>query len=295
MTVDPTDHAAGTMPGTPQVFVPPAPKPPAPQAGPDTQRNPQPDYLARLDATLDQADKLLTHLADPQIHVPVSVIMPVYNERQTIDQAIERVLAVPMPLELIVVDDCSTDGTRERLEELAERLPIRLLLHKRNLGKGAALRTGFRAAAGEVVAVQDADLEYDPAELPLLVRPIAAGCCDVVFGSRYLVASENDPSRLHRWGNGLLTRMSNLLTGQKLTDMETCYKIMRRSALDGIILNENGFGCEPELTAKLARRGNRIYELPISYRGRGYKEGKKIRTRDALRAVWCIVRYSWAG
>jgi glycosyltransferase involved in cell wall biosynthesis len=254
----------------------------------------QPEYLARLDATLDRAEKLVDALQDPQIDTPVSVVMPVFNERRTIDRAIDRVLAVPMPLELIVVDDGSTDGTRQRLKELANRLPIRLLLHRQNLGKGAALRTGMAAAQGEIIAIQDADLEYDPAELPVLVKPIAAGCCDVVYGSRYLAPHSDDASRLHRAGNRLLTGLSNLVNRQKLTDMETCYKVIRRSAVEGMELRENGFGCEPELTAKLARRGLRIYELPVHYNARSYKEGKKIRFRDAVRTVWCIFRYALA-
>ena len=284
------DHTSAFAP----VFVPPAP--PQKQSEPLTKRPPQPsqNYLARLDASLARAEMLLDKLQDPRIDTPVSVVMPVFNERATIERVIERVLAVPMPLELIVVDDGSTDGTRERLAELAERLPIRLLLHKQNQGKGAALRTGFAAAHGEMIAVQDADMEYDPAELPVLVKPIAAGCCDVVYGSRYLAPVSDDQSRLHRFGNRMLTRLSNLMTRQNLTDMETCYKVMRRSAVQDIVLKENGFGCEPELTAKLARRGVRIYELPIGYNARGYQEGKKIGLRDGLRAIWCIVRYSVA-
>lgn len=295
MNVIPPDSTTGLTHGTPLAFVPPvrAKSRNTPAQKLEQERR-EDDYLARLDATLARAEQMLDHLQDPRIDVPVSVVMPVYNERATIEQVIQRVLAVAMPLELIVVDDCSTDGTRERLVELAERLPIRLLLHKRNLGKGAALRTGFAAAGGEVVAVQDADLEYDPAELPVLVKPIAAGCCDVVYGSRYLAPLKTDPSRLHRFGNRMLTGLSNLLTGQNLTDMETCYKVMRRSAIQDIILMENGFGCEPELTAKLARRGLRIYELPISYQSRGYADGKKIGLRDGLRAVWCIFRYACA-
>lgn len=295
MNVGPPNSTVGVAHSEPVVCVPPVKSPKLRTIVPNPAPQPaQEDYLMRLDASLAQAERMLDQLQDPQIAVPVSVVMPVYNERATIEQVIQRVLAVPMPLELIVVDDCSTDGTRERLTELAERLPIRLLLHKRNLGKGGALRTGIAAAGGEVIAVQDADLEYDPAELPVLVKPIAAGCCDVVYGSRYLAPLQNDPSRLHRLGNRLLTGFSNLMNRQKLTDMETCYKVMRRSAIQDIFLIENGFGCEPELTAKLARRGLRIYEMPISYNSRGYAEGKKIGLRDGLRSVWCIVRYACA-
>ncbi|MCE9544571.1 MAG: glycosyltransferase family 2 protein [Planctomycetia bacterium] len=224
----------------------------------------------------------------------VSVVMPVFNERATIATVIHRVLAVAMPKELIVVDDGSTDGTREELARLAERLPIRVLYHTHNQGKGAALRTGFAAAQGDIVAIQDADLEYDPAELPLLVKPIALGCCDVVYGSRYLAPSLNDPSRMHRWGNRLLTGLSNLFTRQNLTDMETCYKVFRREALAKLTLKQNRFGCEPELTAKLARRGLRIYEMPIAYQGRSWAEGKKIGVRDGISAIWCIIRYGIA-
>ncbi|HEX4148139.1 MAG TPA: glycosyltransferase family 2 protein [Pirellulales bacterium] len=221
----------------------------------------------------------------------LSIVMPVYNERPTIDEIIARVLRLAVPLELIVVDDGSSDGTRERLAAWVERPGVRIVLHPQNAGKGAALRTGLARAQGEIIAVQDADLEYDPAELLALLEPILAGEADVVFGSRFMQGRPAGQLRRHRWANALLTGLSNWLTGLSLTDMETGHKLFRRESIHGLKIEQDRFGVEPELTAKLARRGCRVIELPISYAARDYSQGKKIRFRDALDAVWCILRY----
>jgi glycosyltransferase involved in cell wall biosynthesis len=225
------------------------------------------------------------------LHTPLlSVVMPVYNERATIDEIVERVLTVPMRVELIVVDDGSTDGTRERLQALRETLPFTLLLQERNQGKGAALRRGFGAVTGDMVVIQDADLEYSPEEYPQLTELIAQGRADVVYGSRFL-GRHRVFLFTHYLGNRLLTLLTNVLYNTMLTDMETCYKVMRREVLDGLVLHSNGFGIEPELTAKIMKRGYRVYEVPITYDGRGYEEGKKIGWKDGLVALWVLLRY----
>jgi glycosyltransferase involved in cell wall biosynthesis len=224
----------------------------------------------------------------------LSVVIPCYNERHTIAAVLDAVRAVPWPaLEIIVVDDGSCDGTRELLQgELAGRYD-RLILHPVNQGKGAAIRSGFAVASGDVVLVQDADLEYDPQEYPKLLAPIVADKADVVFGSRFM---GGEPHRVlyfwHRVANGLLTLVSNAFTNLNLTDMETCYKVFRREVLAQIRIEENRFGFEPEITAKVARLGCRIYEVGISYYGRTYAEGKKIGWKDGVRALWCILKYN---
>jgi len=229
----------------------------------------------------------------PAVGLAVSVLMPVYNERNTIRQIVDRVRAAGVHQEIVIVDDCSTDGTRDILIELDQAADIRVVLQGYNRGKGAALRAAIEHAQGDVLLIQDADLEYDPAEYAKLLGPIERGEADVVYGSRFLENAEQDPSWLHRLGNRMLTLASNLTTGLRLTDMETCYKVFRREALRGMVLRENRFGFEPEFTAKLARRKCRIVELPISYNCRSYEDGKKIGMRDGLRALWCIVRYAW--
>jgi glycosyltransferase involved in cell wall biosynthesis len=221
----------------------------------------------------------------------VSVVIPVYNERDTIVEIIRRVQSVGVHREIIVVDDFSTDGTRQILLELEREPDIRVLMHGYNRGKGAALRTAFRHCRGDVIAIQDADLEYDPTDLPMLVEAIERGEADVVYGSRFLEDAEQDPSRVHRLGNWLLTAASNFTTGQWLTDMETCYKVFRREVLQQIDIEQERFGFEPEITAKVSRLGYGIMEMPIHYRGRGYEAGKKIGLRDAANAVWCIAKY----
>jgi glycosyltransferase involved in cell wall biosynthesis len=260
----------------------------------------------------------------------LSVVIPVYNERETLQALVERVRAVPIRKQIILVDDCSTDGTRDLLAEYAHRLAepvaaaasggseagsfrhvdggseagsfrhvdddntLRVLYHEKNRGKGAALRTGFAEATGDIVLVQDADLEYDPAEYPRLIKPIVEDKADVVYGSRFL---GDQPHRvLYYWhyvANKLLTMLSNLFTNLNLTDMETCYKVFRREVLQAVLpkLRQDRFGIEPEITARIARQRCRIYEMSISYSGRTYEQGKKIGWRDGFKALYCIVRY----
>ncbi|MCA9290013.1 MAG: glycosyltransferase family 2 protein [Phycisphaerales bacterium] len=223
----------------------------------------------------------------------LSVVIPVYNEVETIETLLDRVRAVPLEKEIILVDDASTDGTREVLRRFEGEPGYRVLLHETNQGKGAALRTGFGAATGDIILIQDADLEYDPQEYPRLIAPIVDGRADVVYGSRFLGGEGNRVLRFwHAVGNKVLTFVSNCFSNLYLTDMETCYKVFRREAIEGIELQESRFGIEPELTAKLAKRRLRFYEVGISYNGRSYGEGKKIGWRDGLRAIWCIVRYN---
>ena len=228
------------------------------------------------------------------LHSPLlSVVMPVYNERSTINEIVARVLAVPMRIELIVVDDCSTDGTRERLDDLQQRHGFTLLRHERNQGKGAALRRGFAAVTGDIVVIQDADLEYSPEEFPGLVELIVDGRADVVYGSRFM-GRHRVFLFTHYLGNRLLTLVTNILYNTMLTDMETCYKAMRREVIQGLTLRSNGFGIEPEMTAKIFKRRYRVYEVPITYAGRTYEEGKKIGWKDGLVALWVLLRYRFS-
>jgi len=223
----------------------------------------------------------------------LSVIVPCYNEGATIRQIVQALREGPVqPLEIIVVDDGSTDGSREILRDELEPSGIRVALHARNQGKGAALRTGFLMATGTIAVVQDADLEYDPKDFPQLLQPILDGKADVVYGSRFMGGQAHRVVYFwHRVGNGLLTLFSNMCTNLNLSDMETCYKVFRKDVLDRIHLTEDRFGFEPEVTAKIARLRVRIYEVPISYYGRSYEEGKKIGLKDAFRAFWVISKY----
>lgn len=242
-------------------------------------------------------DRRLTSLTRMSGHVDrqLSVVMPCYNEHKTVSQIVAAVLASPLVGELIVVDDCSTDSTSAELDQLDDPR-IRVVRHSVNQGKGAAIRTGFAHATLPFVIVQDADLEYDPAEYPLVLGPLLDGKADVVFGSRFLGGA---PHRVlyfwHYVGNKLLTTASNMATNLNLTDMETCYKAFRREVLEQFTIEEDRFGVEPEITAKVARLGVRIYEVGISYDGRTYAEGKKIGWRDGVRAMFCIVAYSGLG
>jgi glycosyltransferase involved in cell wall biosynthesis len=224
----------------------------------------------------------------------LSVVMPVYNEQATLRHVVERVLAVPLDIELICVDDGSQDGSREILVQLGERHPqIRVLLQPKNMGKGAALRRGIAEVTGDFVIIQDADLEYDPDEYPLLLAPLLQDKADVVYGSRFLGAG---PHRVlyywHSVGNWILTLLSNALTNINLSDMETCYKVFRREILQSIPIEENRFGFEPEITVKVAKRRLRVYEVGISYCGRTYEEGKKIGWKDGFRALFCLLKYT---
>src|SRR5258705_13371451 len=224
----------------------------------------------------------------------LSVVMPVYNERGTLRESIRRVLAMPIDIELLCVDDGSRDGSREILEELQlKHSQIRALLQPHNMGKGAALRRGIQEATGDFVVIQDSDLEYDPSEYPLLLEPLVQGRADVVYGSRFMGGG---PHRVmyfwHSVGNRMLTLMSNAFTDLNLTDMETCYKVFRRDVIQSIPLAEDRFGFEPEVTVKIAKRRLRVYEVGISYSGRTYEEGKKIGWKDGFRAVWCLVKFS---
>ena len=223
----------------------------------------------------------------------LSVVIPCYNEKNTIEPLLSSVKTAPYPnKEIIVVDDCSTDGTQELIENFTD-LADKILFHDYNQGKGAALRTGFKAATGDIVIIQDADLEYDPKEYPKLVEPILAGKADVVYGSRF---SGGGPHRVlyfwHQAGNSLLTLLSNMFTNLNLTDMETCYKAFRREVIASIEIEEDRFGFEPEITAKVAKLGCPIYEVGISYSGRTYEEGKKINWKDGIRAIYCIIKYN---
>lgn len=269
-----------------------------------TQSGPQTDEstVRRTQATLESIDSLTQALAEDakfselDYDLPadflLSIVVPIYNERYTIAQVIRSLFALPLPVEVIAIDDGSTDGSIAELTRLNGVYPeLRVSIQEMNQGKGAALRRGFHLAQGTHVMVQDADLEYDPTDIPRLVEPLAKGEADVVFGSRFLERRWHGSSTLHRLGNRVLTTLSNWMTGLRLTDMETCYKVLRRDLLDDVTLQQNRFGFEVELTSKLARKKAKIVERPISYTARGWAEGKKIGWRDGVQALYCIARY----
>ncbi len=222
----------------------------------------------------------------------LSVVVPIFNERNTIKEVYNRIRTVDIDKEIILVDDCSTDGTGEIVKGLAAD-DTKVYFHEKNMGKGAALQTGFKKATGEILIIQDADLEYDPSEYPKLIKPILEGKADVVYGSRF---TGGEAHRVlffwHMVGNKFLTLLSNMFTGLNLTDMETCYKVFRRDIYTKIIIEENRFGFEPEITAKIAKMNLRIYEVGISYAGRTYSEGKKITWRDGFSALRCVIKYN---
>jgi glycosyltransferase involved in cell wall biosynthesis len=224
----------------------------------------------------------------------LSVVIPVYNEKDTIHNIIEKVMAVDIEKEIILVDDCSVDGTKAELKKYEKQDNFTVLFHEQNMGKGAALKTGFANVKGDVVVIQDADLEYNPEEYHRLLQPIEEGKADVVYGSRF---QGGDMHRVlyfwHYLGNQLLTLMSNCFTNLNLTDMETCYKVFKAEVVRKLDIKEKRFGVEPEMTAKISRMKLRIYEVGISYSGRTYEEGKKINWKDGVRALWCIVKYAF--
>ena len=229
-----------------------------------------------------------------EVSALVSIVIPVYNEEMTIARVVSRVAALPLNSELVIVDDCSTDGTRVILELIADLPNVQVISKEKNAGKGAALRTGFEHATGDFIIVQDADLEYDPRDIPPIIQPLIRGEADVVYGSRFIGDVMHDKSFVHRLGNAVLTQASNLFSGLKLTDMETCYKAFTREAMEAVTIEQDRFGIEPEITAKLARQGFRFTEIPISfYESRGYDEGKKIGIKDLFNAFWCIGRYGY--
>jgi len=221
----------------------------------------------------------------------LSVIIPVFNERESVVKIVEAVKKLPITKQIVIVDDGSTDGTQESLLSIPQAGCVELFFHLVNQGKGAALKTGFRLAEGNIVIIQDADQEYDPSDIMKVVQPILDGQATVVYGSRYLTDSHFNSSWLHRMGNASLTGLSNWVTGQRLTDMETCYKAFRREVLQQITIQQQRFGFEPEITAKISRLGIQIPEVPVGYRARSWREGKKIGLRDLWNAIYCILRY----
>jgi glycosyltransferase involved in cell wall biosynthesis len=291
-------------------------RPSSPQSPPDSGNGAPRSSIPPFSTDGDSRDWLLDNLGEPVCRklglyrVPkdltLSVVIPAYNEAKTIHEILRRVRAVPIKTQIIVVDDCSKDGTRDILRDIEQRdKELKVVYHEINQGKGAALRTGFRHATGQIVIVQDADLEYDPEQYPQLIQPIVEDLADVVFGSRFIGETHRVLYFWHSLANKGLTLLSNMFTNLNLTDMEVCYKVFRREVIQGITLKSDRFGFEPEVTAKVARftfpsesgehpRSCRIYEIPVSYHGRTYREGKKIGIKDGFQALYCILRYAFA-
>ena len=259
---------------------------------------------SRVRELLDELDSLANQLNAEDAYVPqnppapaevdvlVSIVVPIFNEINTIRKITARLLAIPLNTEIVMVDDGSTDGTIEELQKLKTLPNVKIIIKPQNEGKGAALRTGFEHTTGSIVLVQDADLEYDPRDIPGLLQPILNNEADVVYGSRFLADGHENSSFIHRLGNRVLTMASNFTTGLELTDMETCYKVFRGNVIRDIPVRQDRFGFEPEITAKIARRGCRVKELPIRYVARDWQEGKKIGIKDAISALFCILRYA---
>jgi glycosyltransferase involved in cell wall biosynthesis len=249
----------------------------------------------RAAAQLARVQELIEHAVDAYsaIQPELTIVIPVFNEPETVLEIVQRVHRLPISKQIIIVNDGSTDNTGESLDQLAYLDDVEIIEHDINRGKGAALQTGFQHARGKYVIVQDADLEYDPVDIMKVIEPLRNGLSDVVYGSRYLERAEQDPSRLHRFGNWMLTSFSNRMTGLRLTDMETCYKAFRRDVLNQIQVEQTRFGFEPEITAKIARQQVRIQEVGVSYNCRSWKEGKKIGFKDLINTLYCIVRYNW--
>ncbi len=245
--------------------------------------------ISELDEYRQSLDELVFQKAS---EFKLSIIIPVYNEETTIARVLTRVAALPLNTEIIVVDDNSQDGTRDILGKLADIKGLKVFLKQPNQGKGAALRTGFSHVTGDYVVIQDADLEYDPRDIPKLLVPLLNKDADVVYGSRFLGEEQQDESFVHRLGNAVLTQASNFVNGIQLTDMETCYKAFTREVIESVRIDQNRFGIEPEITAKVARRGFNFVEVPISYNYRTYAEGKKIGVKDLINAIYCIGRYA---
>ena len=264
------------------------------------------DFERDISCVLDQLEQLSRQLRaaysldgptdqiDNSANIRLSVVVPVFNEKATLCPLLARLRVLPLNMEIILIDDCSTDGSREVLKQLENTPEFSVIYHDTNKGKGAALRAGFAKATGDIIMVQDADLEYDPRDIPALLKPIVENNADVVYGSRFLDIGSCDTCAAHRYGNRILTTASNLITGLRLTDMETCYKVFRRTVIQSIPLKQNRFGFEPEITAKLARRGYRVEELPVRYKARNWADGKKIGVRDGVNALLCILRYAIA-
>jgi len=296
-STEPTDVRESVTPVNQQAMSESNKNKPSPSSG-----EPSPGFeemLARLDLCTDlihselEAYQNASFGSEPSTRTDylLSVVIPVYNELNTIGRVLSRVASLNLNLELVIVDDFSSDGTREILEQIKDLPRVTVILKEKNEGKGAALRTGFEHVTGDYVVVQDADLEYNPSDIPMLIQPLLKDEADVVYGSRFIGDEQQDESWIHRTGNAVLTGASNLFSGLNLTDMETCYKAFNREVLRDISIKQNRFGIEPEITAKLARRGYRFVEVPISYDSRGYDEGKKIGIKDLINAIYCIGRY----